>query len=234
LVTNSLATLAPEVAAQWHLSKIGDIMPADVVSRSGTKYWWRRDTGPDHEWEARPTDRVGQGTGCPCCSRHKLSVINSLATLAPEVAAEWHPTKNGDTMPSDVVSQTHKKYWWRCDIGLDHEWQANPSMRVGSGSGCPCCSGGKVSVTNSLATLAPEVAAQWHPTKNGDAMPEDVVSQTNKKYWWLCDAGPGHTWMENPNMRVGNSSGAPAVRTAAVESFRSPTIRIRNRSSTGT
>jgi hypothetical protein len=187
-VTNSLATRAPEVAAQWHPTKNGDVTPADVISQTHKKYWWVCDADLDHEWEESPANRVSSGTGCPCCSGRKVSVTNSLATLAPKIAAQWHPTKNGDVTPADVVSQTQKKYWWLCDAGPDHEWKATPSDRVGSGTGCPCCSGNKVSVTNSLATLAPQVAAQWHPTKNGDVTPADVISQTNKKYWWVCDA----------------------------------------------
>ena len=34
--------------------------------------------------------------------------------------------------------------------------------------------GKKVSVTNSLRTLAPEVAAQWHPIKNKHLTPGEV------------------------------------------------------------
>ena len=55
---------------------------------------------------------------------------------------------------------------------------------------CPCCCGRQVSVTNSLATVAPEIAAQWHPTLNGTTTPNDVVSQSGQKVWWKCPEGP--------------------------------------------
>jgi hypothetical protein len=172
-----LTFAAPEVAAQWHPTKNGDLTPADVTSGSRMKRWWLCDVGPDHEWEASPNDRVGGDTGCLCCRGLKVSVTNSVASLSPMVAAQWHPTKNGDLTPADVTSGSVAKRWWQCDMGSDHKWEASPNSRVGGGSGCPCCSSHQVSVTNSLASLAPEVAAQWHPTKNEDLTPTEVTSQ---------------------------------------------------------
>jgi hypothetical protein len=208
-VTNSLATVAPEVAAQWHATKNGDTTPADVVAGSDKKYWFTCDAGPDHEWESALGDRVSGGQGCPCCAGKKVSVTNSLATVAPEVAAQWHATKNGDTTPADVVANTNKKYWFTCDVGPDHEWEATLTSRVSLGRGCPCCSvpAQKLSVTNSLATVAPEVAAQWHATKNGDTTPADVTANANKKYWFKCDAGPDHEWEAMLGNRVNGGQG---------------------------
>jgi hypothetical protein len=45
----------------------------------------------------------------------------SLASLAPKVAAQWHPTKNGDMTPADVTSQSGAKCWWQCDVGPDRK-----------------------------------------------------------------------------------------------------------------
>ena len=38
----------------------------------------------------------------------------------------------------------------------------------------------------SLAETHPEVAKQWHPTKNGDLTPYDVTKGMNKKVWEKC------------------------------------------------
>ena len=70
-----------------------------VVAGSGKKYWWQCPEAPDHEWEATAVDRTS-GRGCPCCRGLKVSVTNSLAALYPDVAALWHPTKNGDITPT--------------------------------------------------------------------------------------------------------------------------------------
>ena len=35
-----------------------------------------------------------------------------------------------------------------------------------------------------LSTTHPELAEQWHPTKNDELTPDDVVAGSNKKAWW--------------------------------------------------
>ena len=125
----------------------------------------------------------------------------SLIVEHPEVAAQWHPTKNGTLTPDHVTARSHKKVWWRCDRGPDHEWQRRVKSRV-AGNGCPMCDGKSVSVTNSLASLHPDIAAQWHPTKNGDLTPDRVVAGSDKKAWWICDKGPDHEWPATSNTRT--------------------------------
>jgi len=48
-----------------------------------------------------------------------------LSITHPELAAEWHPTKNGELSPEKVVGRSAEKVWWKCQKGPDHEWQAN-------------------------------------------------------------------------------------------------------------
>jgi hypothetical protein len=177
------------VAAQWHATKNGATTPADVVANTNKKYWFRCDAGPDHEWEAVLYCRVGGGSGCPCCAGRKLSVTNSLATLAPDVAAQWHATKNGATTPADVVANSHKKYWFTCDAGPDHEWESTLSNRVSNGYNCPCCAGRKVSVTNSLASLKPAAAAMWDHEANSPVTPSCVVAGSHKVYGFVDGGG---------------------------------------------
>ena len=73
--------------------------------------------------------------------RKKLSRDYNLAVLYPEIAKEWHPTKNGDLKPSNLLPQSNKKVWWICKKG--HEWKASIGGRYGSekrkGSGCLNC-----------------------------------------------------------------------------------------------
>jgi len=208
-VTNSLATLHPDIAAQWHPTRNGAVTPDQVVAGSNEKYWWQCPEGWDHEWEARVESRTNQGTGCPFCSGRKLSVTNSLAALHPDIAAQWHPTQNGAVTANQVVAGSHNKCWWRCSEGRYHEWEAMVISRTGGGRGCPYCSGLKASVTNSLATLHPGIAAQWHPTKNGAVTPEQVVAGSGKKYWWKCPEGPSHEWEAMVYKRTGGGQGCP-------------------------
>jgi len=122
-----------------------------------------------------------------------------LAETHPEIAKQWHPTKNGTRTPSDVTYTSRKRVWWICPKG--HEWRSGVSSRTYLRSGCPTCSHKvrgeertreTIRKKGSLAENHPAIAKQWHPTKNGDLSPSDVASGTRKKVWWVCDKG--HEW----------------------------------------
>ncbi len=51
-----------------------------------------------------------------------------MATLYPELAKQWHPTKNKDLTPYDVTPGSHKKVWWQDYRG--YEWEAIIRSRV--------------------------------------------------------------------------------------------------------
>lgn len=73
------------------------------------------------------------GSGCPRCV--------SLASINPGLAAEWHPTLNGDLTPWDVKPGSSKLAWWRCSKG--HEWQQRIDRRHHGRSKCPLCRKGR-------------------------------------------------------------------------------------------
>jgi hypothetical protein len=195
-VTNSLSTLHPKLASQWHPTKNGDLTPEQFASGSRTRVWWKCQEGPDHEWQGvigSRTQTRGE-TGCPFCAGQRLSVTNSLASVSPQIASQWHSSKNGDLSPDMVVAGSTRKVWWKCQEGPDHEWETKLVGRTHVGNGCPFCRGLKVSVTNSLEALHPELAAQWHPIKNGSLTPDQVSFGSDKQAWWVCPEGPDHEW----------------------------------------
>lgn len=61
----------------------------------------------------------------------------SLGVLEPEIAKEWHPTKNGKLTPFDVKRAYNKKVWWLCSEG--HEWEAGVGKRTVMRRNCPVC-----------------------------------------------------------------------------------------------
>lgn len=206
---NSLATKFPNLIEEWNTKKNGSLTPDDVVAGSNKKAWWICKKG--HEWKASIGARTGpNGTGCPVCSGNKTIKETSLAAIRPEIAAEWHPTKNKDLSPEQISPQTSKKVWWQCLKNPEHVWKTGVSNRF-NGNGCPYCSGRKVTKQTSLLALNPELSKQWHPTKNDDLTPEDVRSGANKKVWWICDKG--HEWEASINNRSKvNGSGCPFCR----------------------
>ena len=74
----------------------------------------------------------------PVCWGRTVVKSNCIATTHPNLAKQWHPTKNGDLTPFDVARGSHKKIWWKCDKGEDHEWKTSASDRS-RGRDCPFC-----------------------------------------------------------------------------------------------
>ena len=95
---------------------------------------------------------------------------------------QWHPAKNLPLTTRNVSYGSKHKIWWKCNQG--HEWQTAVYTRTSAGSGCPVCAGkAEIPGENDLATERPDLAAQWHPTKNAPFTPEQVVTQSHKAVW---------------------------------------------------
>jgi len=125
--------------------------------------------------------------------RFKAYLIDTMISLLdskPNLAKEWHPTKNGSLKPTNVRPGSNRKVWWICPKG--HEWRAGINNRNYHRTGCPYCAGHKVCIDNCLYTVNPELAGEWHPTKNGSSTPKDVTPGSTKKAWWVCSKG--HMW----------------------------------------
>lgn len=203
--SNDLATTHPMIAAEWHPTKNGPLKPTDVTSGMTKKVWWKCTEG--HEWFAPISSRT-RGSGCPVCSGKVVQKgYNDLASLFPEVAAQWMREKNLPLTPETVTPFSNHRVWWKCTEG--HEWQALISARTASSSGCPYCTGRKVKPGyNDLATVYPEIAKEWHPTLNGELTPEMVTVGSKKRVWWRC--GEGHEWRAVIYSRTGkNKHGCP-------------------------
>ena len=97
------------------------------------KVWWRCTNG--HDWQASVVSR-SRGKGCPYCAGKLVSKDRNLKVLKPKLAEEWHPTKNGDLTPKDILPGSNKKRWWQCKKG--HDWKAYVFAR-NKGTGCPHC-----------------------------------------------------------------------------------------------
>ncbi|MDC0854535.1 zinc-ribbon domain-containing protein, partial [Flavobacteriales bacterium] len=138
--------------------------------------------------------RTGNGTGCAMCANKIVVESNCLAHVNPQLAEEWHPFRNGNLTPHDVTTGTTKRVWWKCPKGTDHEWETSVVNRT-NGSGCPVCVGQIVVNSNSLETINPRLAGQWHPEKNGELQPTDVTAFSGKRVWWRCEIDDEHEWI---------------------------------------
>jgi len=194
---NDLVTTHPQLAAQWNSQKNGTLLPEQVSAGSNKKIWWQDEYG--HEWEASVSNRA-LGKNCPVCANRRVkNGYNDLLSQHQKLATEWHPTKNGNVTPSDVVAGSHKSIWWLC--GKGHEWSALIKERV-YGASCPYCSGHKVMPGfNDLATTHPHLAAQWHSTKNGDLLSNSFSKGSEQQVVWVCEKN--HEWSTTIYSRTG-------------------------------
>ena len=203
---NDLQSRYPEVAKEWLQEKNDTITPTTITWGSNKKFWWKC-SKCGHQWQAIVSDRTRGHNGCPACANKVfIKGFNDLATKFPDIAKEWHPTKNGDLTPSDVKYGDGKKVWWICPEG--HEYRQVIRQKTSNGSECPICCNQKILVGyNDLATIYPEIAKEWHPTKNGNLKPSDFTISSKVKVWWICPKG--HEYEQAIAKRTVRKQGCP-------------------------
>lgn len=178
---------------------------------SSKKLFWVCEANKDHIWQTAVNKRALEKTGCPYCSGAKVTRETSLATTHPNIAKEWHSELNNALTPYDVrAGSSSKKIYWQCLKDKDHIWKTTVDSRTGRNAGnCPFCSNQRLSKTNSIAFLYPEIAKDWHPTLNGTLTPHDVIGGSNKRIHWLCDKSAEHVWSTTAFGRTKAGTGCP-------------------------
>ena len=221
---NDLETTYPDLAKDWDYSRNPD-KPSDYTYKSMHEAHWRcRICG--YEWPKQIRDRVKEKYHlCPKCTaikrgeeRHKKELEKRGSITDPLLLKEWDYEKN-EKGPEEYTPKSNDDVFWICSK-CDYHYRAKISnrMRV-PGKGCACCAG-KVVVpgVNDLATKFPQLAAEWHPTKNGDLRPTDVSFGQAKKVWWLCPEG--HEYPATINHRTsGSGTNCPKCNSGRQTSF---------------
>ena len=167
------------------------VLPEQLSFQSHSKVWWK--CSLEHPWKCEVKDRTNRETGCPYCTNKKvLAGYNDLATTHAEIVLEWNVERNGENCtPDKVTAGSEKKVWWKCV--LEHEWQATVENRALKGNACPYCSGKRAwPGFNDLATLFPDLAAEWDMERNVDIDISRTRLGCHRKAWWMCKNG--HTW----------------------------------------
>ena len=184
---NDLLSQYPDCINEWDFKKNHPLSPDTITAGSSKKVWWICSKG--HSYEQSINLHIIRGYSCPYCSHQKVFAgYNDLETLFPDIAKEWHPSKNAELTPSNVTAYSQKKVWWLCPMG--HSYEQTVERRVRRGSACYYCSGHKVlKGFNDLASVNPSLAVEWHPSKNAPLTPYEVTAGSGKRVWWLCPIG---------------------------------------------
>lgn len=190
---NDLKTLFPAIAAEWDYERNSGLEILSCVKGSARDAWWKCSVC-GHAWRAKIRARTLKGCGCPKCAKLKRVETRRASDLKKgcvsdsKLLAEWDYEKNSEG-PETYPPGSNKSVWWKCGK-CGYEWRAKIANRTILNRGCPCCARKVVARgKNDLETTHPELAKEWHPTKNGDLKPFQVLAGSARKVWWLCPAG---------------------------------------------
>lgn len=207
--------LNPDKIEFWDNKKNNDLSPFDISPFSHKKYHWICEKTKKHSFLSSAAN-ISRERGCPYHSSppRKIGHGNDLQSVNPKLAKEWHPTKN-KVKPSEVFPSSSKNFYWICS--KKHYWLQSPNLRS-SGRNCPYCSNKKVGFGNDFETLFPDMAKEWHPTKN-KLKPSEIIAGGSKKIFWICKYG--HEWSAIMDNRVKKGSGCPkcSSQTSRVELY---------------
>ena len=205
---NDLATIYPELVAEWHPTKNGQMTPYNTGAGSSKQIWWVKHyddpkTGKhfDFEWHSSIIDKLKYG--CPYLSKPAKRVMpgfNDIFTDFPDLKTEWDYEKNTEN-PLELTSGSAKKVFWKCSN--NHSYEMKIYHRT-TGHSCPYCAGQKVIPgVDDLVTLNPDFLKEWDYEKNVGINPKDYKLHSNKSVWWKCEMG--HEWKTTISHRAGGN-----------------------------
>lgn len=166
---------------------INALPPTQVRPHSGRTVAWRCHAG--HTWRTRICRRTDFDHGCPyCAGRRLLTGANDLATVWPELAAEWDDSN--ELGPQEVAAFSVYRATWRCTEG--HVWQSAVRSRTNPRSaGCLYCRGRRAFPGEiDLGSLRPDLAAEWDDSNTRS--PDQFKVTSRYKVAWRCPKG--HIW----------------------------------------
>lgn len=187
----------PGVAAEWHPTRNGGKNPLGVHCRSVKKAWWLGSC--QHEWFASIRGRTARGYGCPFCTGRKvLTGFNDLATVRPDLVAEW--SDSNSSSPEDFTFKSKTSVEWVCSKG--HKWHTQIYNRTAkNGTECRRCgfvgtSRGEIELVEFLRDLGEQARQHLRSIAPGyefDAVIENkrLVIEFNGLYWHSSKHKPG-------------------------------------------
>lgn len=140
----------------------------------------------------------------------QIRKTKSLASVYPEIAEEWHPTKNGDLTAAMVAPKANKRVWWLGKCG--HEYQMPIDNRTSNKCKCPFCAGKRVLVGfNDFETWCKEngstLLEEWDYERN-TILPSEVTKSSDKKVYWKCKKC-SNIWTTKIDIRTRQNAGCP-------------------------
>lgn len=127
----------------------------------------------------------------------ELKYEESLAYLFPDIANDWHHTKNGKLSPDSFVPGSAEVVWWECKA-CGNEWRASIVNRT-KGHGCNKCATEvrkitkKQSILNSRGCLDNELCLLDWDYEENEHGPEFYTNGSGELVNWKCHIC-GYKW----------------------------------------
>ena len=130
--------------------------------------------------------------GCQFCRSKSEDRVQrpTLADALPEIASQWHPTRNGNRTPQSLGPASTRTVWWLATC-CNHEWpEAVRDRDKYKRQRCPRCK----TILDSLAWSDPGLAAEWSPENPVSAWRVRPTTQTVFVPRWVCSVDADHRW----------------------------------------
>ncbi len=188
--STSVAKRYPEIVELWNFEE-NTVSPEEIGVADKRKFHFICNKNIKHKWIGIVSNVVEalkkkNGTnGCSICSSRTINNLNCLETTCPEVAKLWHPTLNGDFLPSQITKGSDKKAWFQCHDFENHKWHEQIYSATKRGGECPICSkskGEKYIENHLIDNGIPYTDQQYFNTcKNKNRLRFDFAIEINDK-----------------------------------------------------
>jgi len=225
---NCMAETHPRLAEEFDNTKNLDLThfgkpanPRTLLAGTHHEIWWKCWVC-SHSWKRSGKGR-SRGQNCPACANREINNFdqrNSMSNTHPELAADYDTELNDIDSPSQIVAGVAHKLHWKCSK-CGERWKATGNSRMWGGHGCRVCAGKapRVDGVGSLGDLFPDIAKEFHETKNigiltsyhGEQItPYNILPCVGKNLTWLCsNIGCGNEWVAKPLNRIKGNTGCP-------------------------
>jgi hypothetical protein len=184
---NDITVTHPARAAYFDVEVNGAVKPTDYVATSPRQLAWQCPRG--HKYTRSVRGQCSSVEPCRVCENWELDPeTNSVAALAPDLVAQWHPTLN-DRSPREVKVCASEFAWFQCAEGHPPQ-RSNVLSRV-NGRGCRGCGYAKVAdlLTQFVADIRPELEAEWDPALNDGLTFVELRGSRTVERAWRCARG---------------------------------------------
>lgn len=162
---------------------------------------------PEGHWPSITPIRFLEA-GCPHCrSNRTRAATKPLAQIHPELASQWHLTRNKGMSPDQLPWNSKRKVWWQSAC-CGAEWEESPLNRDKyRRMRCPTCQ----SILGSLAWCDPGLALEWASENPISAWHVRPSADTAFVPRWVCANDSSHRW-EMPLASRSAGAGCPECR----------------------